>query len=68
MTDIERLQEAEAAYHRLMIGTSFVEVRDANGEMIRYKPADATKLAAYIQALKRLVGLATAPRAIGVIG
>lgn len=68
MTDIERLKEAEDAYHRLMIGTAFVEVRDANGEMIRYKPADATKLMAYIQELKRLVGTASAPRAIGVIG
>ena len=68
MTDIERLKEAEDAYHRLLIGTAFVEVRDANGEMIRYKPADATKLMAYIQELKRLVGTASAPRAIGVIG
>lgn len=68
MTDIERLNEAEAAYHRLMIGTSFVEVRDANGEMIRYKPADATKLLAYISTLKRLVGLAATSRPMGVIG
>jgi gpW len=48
----ERLIEAEDAYHRLMTGTSAVEIRDSNGEMVRYTPANAYRLSAYIESLK----------------
>lgn len=68
VTDSERLAQAEDAYHKLMIGASFVEARDANGEMVRYKPADAAKLKAYIAELKRSLGPGSYPKAIGVIG
>ena len=68
MTDAQRLADAEAAYHRLMIGSAFVEVRDSNGEMVRYKPADATKLLAYINNLKRLLGQASPVGPMRVIG
>ncbi|MDR3474334.1 MAG: gpW family head-tail joining protein [Devosia sp.] len=52
----ELLAEAELAYHRLMTGTSIVEVHDSNGEVIKYGLASATKLSAYIESLKRTLG------------
>lgn len=52
-TTAELLADARTAYHRLMTGTSVVEVRDQNGETIRYKFADEGKLLAYIQSLER---------------
>jgi hypothetical protein len=54
------LAEAEAAMHRLMTGTAVVEVKDSNGEQIKYNQASLTKLAAYIQNLKLELGLLTA--------
>lgn len=54
------LDDAEAAYHRLMTGTAMVEVRDQNGEMVKYNLANANKLAIYIQQLKRDLGLLVA--------
>jgi hypothetical protein len=54
----ERLVEAEDAYHRLMTGTSAVELRDSNGEMVRYTPANAYRLSAYIESLKGLIAAA----------
>lgn len=51
------LQEAETAYHRLLIGTSAVEFRDQNGELVRYSPANAARLKAYIDSLKSQLGL-----------
>lgn len=68
MTDQERLTSAEDAYHRLLVGSAFVEVRDSNGEMVRYKPADATKLLAYINSLKRTLGLTSPTGPMRVIG
>lgn len=49
----ERLNEAEAALHALQLGRSAVEVRDQNGEMVRYTPANRAALSAYIQTLKQ---------------
>lgn len=49
----ERLDEAENIYHDLMVGKSVVELRDSNGELVRYTQASAGRLAAYIQDLKR---------------
>ena len=54
-----QLAEAEAAYHALMLGQSVAELRDANGELVRYSPANAGRLQAYIQSLKQQLGLLT---------
>jgi len=51
----ERLNEAEAAYHDLQIGKAVVEVRDSNGESVRYTLANSARLSAYIQDLKRQI-------------
>ena len=51
-TTQELLDEAEAAYHRLMLGEQVVEVRDQSGESIRYLANSAARLAAYISQLK----------------
>ncbi|RVC69777.1 hypothetical protein EN759_06640 [Mesorhizobium sp. M00.F.Ca.ET.038.03.1.1] len=51
-TTADLLTEAKAAYHRLQIGESAVEVRDATGESIRYTPANASRLLAYIRSLE----------------
>lgn len=56
LTLTERLEEAENAYHALMTGRSVVECRDSNGEMVRYTAANASRLAAYIEDLKRQLG------------
>ena len=54
-TTEELLALAEAAYHDLMTGRAVVEVRDQNGESIRYNPANAYRLANYIAELKRQI-------------
>lgn len=51
----ERLTEAETAYHELVIGKGVAEVRDANGEVIRYTQTSISRLAAYIADLKRQI-------------
>ncbi|PBB41810.1 hypothetical protein CK222_21905 [Mesorhizobium sp. WSM3866] len=51
-TTADLLAEAQTAYHRLQIGESAVEVRDATGESIRYTPANASRLLAYIRSLQ----------------
>lgn len=51
------LEEAEAAYHALLMGQSVAELRDSNGELVRYTPANATRLAAYIASLKIQLGI-----------
>jgi hypothetical protein len=48
----ERLTEAEAAYHTLLLGNSAAEVRDSNGESIRFTSANSSRLKAYILDLK----------------
>jgi len=52
-----QLQEAEQAYHGLMLGQSVAELRDANGELIRYTPANAARLATYIRSLRAQLGM-----------
>jgi hypothetical protein len=49
------LSEAEAAYHALQLGKSAVEVRDSNGESVRFTAANASRLKAYIADLKAQV-------------
>jgi hypothetical protein len=55
----ERLDEAETAYHDLVIGKALVQFHDSNGEQVSYNQANRGALAAYIQDLKRQLGLAT---------
>ncbi len=52
MTTAELLAEAQSAYHRLQTGGLPVEVRDLTGESVRYSPANASRLKAYISDLK----------------
>lgn len=49
----ERLNEAEAAYHDLVTGRAVAEIRDQNGETVRYSKADLSKLQLYINSLKQ---------------
>lgn len=52
LTAQQRLTEAEAAYHALVTGGQPVECRDSNGESVRYTPANASRLKAYIAQIK----------------
>lgn len=52
----ERLAFAEEAYDAVLLGKAPVEVRDQNGEMIRYTPANPARLSAYIESLKNQLG------------
>lgn len=56
-TTQELLDEAKAAYHRLMLGEAVVEVRDQSGESIRYQAATASRLLAYIRSLEAQLNL-----------
>ncbi|BBU54062.1 hypothetical protein KU6B_03270 [Mameliella alba] len=47
----ERLAEAENALHDLLLGQQSVEVRDSNGESVRFTPAKREALRAYIRQL-----------------
>jgi hypothetical protein len=49
---LEQLTEARAAYHRLMTGTSAVEVTDQNGDKAVFNRIDSNKLYAYIQRME----------------
>lgn len=49
------LSEARAALHALQIGQGVVEVRDSSGETVRFTPANASRLRAYIAELELLL-------------
>lgn len=49
---IALLAEARSAYHRLMTGTALVELRDQNGEVVRFTAIRRADLYAYIQDLE----------------
>lgn len=49
----ERLNEAEAAYHDWVTGRAVAEIRDQNGETIRYSKTDASRLLLYINGLRQ---------------
>ncbi len=53
------LKEAEAAMHALMTGTQVIEVKDQNGETLRYNQAKKADLAIYIETLKQQLGILT---------
>jgi hypothetical protein len=58
-----RLTEAQTAYHRLITGTQAVEIRDSNGESIRYSSANLSRLRGYIRDLENeLAGTAASSR------
>lgn len=59
------LKEAETAYRDLMLGKGVVEVRDSNGESVRFSMANASRLKAYIAELKaELRGASTTPHRV----
>lgn len=59
----QRLIEARSAYHNLQLGQSAVEVRDSNGDAVRYTPANASRLKAYIAELEASLQTTTSTRA-----
>ena len=66
LTPEQRLEAAEDAYHQLMIGGSARVVVDQNGERVEFTAANAARLQAYIQMLKRELGLLPAGTPAGV--
>lgn len=65
-----RLDEAEAALHKVTVGGQAVELRMAAGQVSRavtFTPANAGELRAYIADLRRQLGQPTRRRAIGVV-
>ena len=52
----ERLREAENALHDLLLGQQAVEVRDSNGEAVRFTPAKREDLRRYIRQLTDEIG------------
>lgn len=63
----DRLNEAEAAYHALQTGQAVVEVRDSDGSSVRYTSANAARLYAYIEDLKRQLGFGSVTGPMRVI-
>lgn len=53
----QRLADAEEAYHQLATGRAVVELRDSNGETIKYSQASIRLLTTYIASLKRQLGM-----------
>lgn len=47
-----RLSEAETALHNVLIGKGVAEVRDFNGELVRYNKVETSALRAYIKELR----------------
>lgn len=60
----QRLVEAEAALHDISLGRGVVEVRDQNGELCKYGPANLPALTAYIARLKRQIAGVGLPKTI----
>ena len=54
-TTAEKLVEAEAAYHNLMVNGAVRVVVDQNGERVEYTSVNAAKLLEYIAYLKSLI-------------
>lgn len=52
MTPQEALAEAQKALHDLLTGVSAAEITDQNGEKIRYRAIDISKLKIYIAELQ----------------
>ncbi len=56
MTVTEMLADAEAKYHLLLTGQMARVVVDQNGERVEFTSANAARLQAYINDLKRQLG------------
>lgn len=56
MTPEQALAEAKSALHDLLTGTSAAEITDQNGEKIRYRAIDISKLKMYIADLEAQIG------------
>ena len=62
----DKLIEAEAAYHEVMLGRGVARIKDANGEEVWYNAANAPRLAAYIASLKvQIAAIGTTARCTG---
>jgi hypothetical protein len=55
LSNAQKLEAAEAAYHDLMTGRSARVVVDRNGERVEFTAANASRLASYIQELKKAI-------------
>lgn len=55
-----RLTEAENAYHQLVTGSKAMVIVDSNLERVEFAKTDLGKLRAYIEDLKRQLGLVPA--------
>lgn len=53
----KQLNDAQQAYHELLVGRSARVVVDQNGERVEYAAANSAKLAAYIETLKTALGV-----------
>jgi len=49
---LTRLEEAEDAYHKLLMGTQARVFVDQNGERVEYKTTDSGRLRQYIERLR----------------
>lgn len=58
MTTEEKLADAEAKYHKLVVGTAVRVFVDQNGERVEFTATTRASLLAYIQELKRQLGVA----------
>jgi len=63
-TPSEQLAQAREALHRLLTGEAAVSFTDSNGEKLEYKPADAKRLAAYVETLAGEVAGQSRPHTI----
>ncbi len=67
MTDQDLLVQANVAYHKLLTGTSAIEV-DMGTHRVKFTPADSTKLVEYIAKLEtRIAGNRPQRGAIGFV-
>jgi hypothetical protein len=51
-TRLQYLSDAQAALHKLIIGTKVVEIHHGVKEVMRFTPADIERLRAYIAELR----------------
>ena len=63
----QRLAEAEAALHSILIGRGIQSIRDANNESVSYSTANVSRLRAYIAELKAEIAGATSSYGSGPI-
>lgn len=55
----QQLDGAQDAYHSLLTGKAVATFKDENGDEVTYTQASAPRLAAYIEDLKRQLGLSS---------